>query len=67
MFLEGLDLGRPGPRTSHQSVEDGNPVYYGYDHLCKYKDVVLFGAKCAKKPLSAEYSLQMKSFLDSLK
>ena len=46
---------------------NGQPIYYGYDHLRKYKDAVLFGSKRVNSPLPHEYTLAMKTFLDSLK
>ena len=46
---------------------NGEPIFHGYDNLHKYKDAVLFGSKRVNSPLSTQYNLGMKSFLDSLK
>jgi hypothetical protein len=39
---------------------------YGYDHLRKYHDSILYGAKRAKKPFPAGYREDMTAYLDSL-
>ena len=47
--------------------EDGEEIYYSYDHLRKYKDAVLFGAKRQKVKLGDNFKVQMEAFMDSLK
>ena len=47
--------------------EDGANIIYLYDHLRRYKDAVIYGSKQAKKPLSSNFNLSMKDFLDTLK
>jgi hypothetical protein len=47
--------------------EDGANIIYSYDHLRRYKDAVIYGSKRAKKPLSSNFHLSIKDFLDTLK
>ena len=40
---------------------------YSYDHVRKYHDAILYGAKLAKEDLPPGYASQMKTFLKTLK
>ena len=46
---------------------DGTQLFYSYDHLRKYKDAILFGAKRARCSLPAQYDTEMEPFMNSLK
>ena len=52
-----------------KSVDDeGVPsTFYGWDHLRKHHNSILYGAGRSKSELPRGYRMQMKSFLDSLK
>ena len=47
--------------------EDGTEVFYGFDHLRKYKDAVLFGAKRSRTTLSSQFYAEINPFIESLK
>ena len=46
---------------------DGTKLFYSYDHLRKYKDAILFGAKRARRSLPPNYDPEMEPFMQSLK
>ena len=47
--------------------ENGNEVFYSYDHLRKYKDAILFGAKRNHSALPSNYEAEMAPFMESFK
>ena len=44
-----------------------NPVNYSFSHLREFHGAILFGAYKAKFPLPEVYTLEMQSYLDSIK
>ena len=50
-----------------ETKADGTNVFYSYDHLRKYKDAILFGAKRARCSLPTNYDSEMDPFMQSLK
>ena len=48
-------------------TRQGKRVHYSFSHLRKFYDAVLFGSYRAKVALPAQYELEMKTYLDSIK
>lgn len=46
---------------------NGRETYYSFDHLRKFKDAILFGAKRARKSFPEKFQVEIDTFIESWK
>ena len=51
--------------SSKKERPDGK--HYGFDHVRKYHDAILYCAKMAEKQLPSDYHFQMMAYIDTMK